>query len=277
MNTRSGGEDSKSVNILFWNTYQNPLINPYLASLVKDNDINILVLAEYVASHDEFKRLLLNTNHRLEEYVTDGCKRITIFGDYSYVVPADQVRYYSIQIVNDDFILCGVHLPSNLHADNSKRDKIIRDIMQDIHNREKGLSTLKTVIVGDMNEMPYDYGCMASDTFYGLSFHEENSKRYRTIAETDYPKYYNPMWNFFGDFDYPPGTYYYEDSESMIEPGWLMFDQFILGRELAGSVSKDDVRIITGCSYGGLADEKGHPDKDHVSDHFPIFCRIRRL
>lgn len=40
------------MRILFWNTHKNKSINPYIASLVYDNDIDVLVLSEYDANVD---------------------------------------------------------------------------------------------------------------------------------------------------------------------------------------------------------------------------------
>ena len=41
------------MRILFWNTHKNKDINPYIASLVLDNEIDILALSEYDANIDE--------------------------------------------------------------------------------------------------------------------------------------------------------------------------------------------------------------------------------
>lgn len=78
------------MNILFWNTHINYNINPYIASIVKDHDIDIIVLAEYVADDDQLIGLVSKNGHRIKEYITDGCKRIRIFGKYISVEPAEQ-------------------------------------------------------------------------------------------------------------------------------------------------------------------------------------------
>lgn len=262
------------MNILFWNTHGNPNINSYLASIIKDNAVDIVVLAEYIADGLQLKRLIRNNGRRFKEYMTGGCSRIRIFGSYSKVAAGNAGPYYSIQIINNSYILCGVHLPSRSYTTESVRDSKIREIMYDIHTNEVELNSAKTIIVGDFNEMPYDYGCLAADTLHGLPIFEKGSDAHRTVAGTKFKKYYNPMWNFFGDFSYPYGTYYYTSSQDMTAPRWYIFDQFVLGSELASCVTEDDVKIITDCSNGSLADSQGHPDKKLISDHFPIFCRI---
>ena len=51
------------MRILFWNTHKNKDINPYIASLVCDNDIDILALSEYDANIDELERMFGDNNN----------------------------------------------------------------------------------------------------------------------------------------------------------------------------------------------------------------------
>lgn len=53
------------MRILFWNTHKNKAINPYIASLVYDNNIDILALSEYDANIDELNRMFSDNNQRL--------------------------------------------------------------------------------------------------------------------------------------------------------------------------------------------------------------------
>ena len=261
------------MKILFWNTYKNTLINSYIASLINDNDIDIVILAEYRANVEELYRLIRKKGKVLNQYVTFGCTRVTILGLYEDVEPSIQDKYYSIQIIKGKLILCGVHLPSDLHGNREReRSSIIRRIINDVQYEEKKISAQNTIIVGDFNEMPYGNGCLSADALHGLPVFDVSSNRTRRVLGSDYSKYYNPMWNFFGDFSYPPGTYYRNDS-SLYSPIWYIFDQFIFGQDIIPCINKKELKIITRCSYGSLSDKKGHPDKK-ISDHFPIMCEI---
>ena len=92
----------------------------------------------------------------------------------------------------------------------------------------------------------------------------------RKVNGTEYTKYYNPMWNFFGDFNYPPGTYYYSNNSSLYSPMWYIFDQVLISKEVIPFFRKESLEIIT----KGLANKNGHPNKK-ISDHFPIVLEIK--
>ena len=264
---------NEKMRIMFWNAHKNQSLNNYISSLVHDYKIDMLVLAEYEADSNDLVKRIRHNGDFMEKYYSEGSKRLCFFGNYKDVEPYTQNKYYSIQVINKELILCGVHLPSDLHGD-KKRERFAksREIIQDIQENEHKLSTQKTIIVGDFNEMPYSDGCLNADAFHGLPVYEKGRKEYRTVLGNNYNKYYNPMWNFFGDFSYPPGTYYRNDS-SIHSPMWYMLDQFIVGKEIIPLLNKEQIRIITKCRVGNLADENGHPNKA-ISDHFPIMCEI---
>ena len=261
------------MKIMFWNTHKNCGINKYIASLIIDNSVDITVLAEYEDEEQELLNLVTYNKKLYKKYITTGCDRIKIYGNLRGVEPAIQDKFYSIQIIDKEFILCGIHLPSDFHGDmGNERKQIIRTIMHDIREHEKNLCSEKTIIVGDFNEMPYSSGCMSADCFHGMQYFQCNQKPTREGLGEEYRKYYNPMWNYFGDFNGPPGTYYYHKS-TLYSPMWYMYDQFILGSGLAHKLDHDKLRIITSCSIGDLSTNKGIPNCK-ISDHFPILCDI---
>lgn len=67
------------MRILFWNTHKNKDINPYIASLVLDNEIDILALSEYDANIDELNAMFKDNNQRLIKCNTLGCDRIDVW------------------------------------------------------------------------------------------------------------------------------------------------------------------------------------------------------
>ena len=50
------------MKILFWNVHRNRNINRYIASIVGDNEIDILVMAEYNADESELSHYLETIN-----------------------------------------------------------------------------------------------------------------------------------------------------------------------------------------------------------------------
>ena len=261
------------MRILFWNTHRNENINSYVSSLINTNNIDILALAEYTAETKELYKMIRNQGHRMKEYTTIGCERIRFFGKYRNVEPATQHKYYSIQIVNKQYIICGVHLPSDIYGDKTQeRYMLSRMIIHDVQEEEKKLSNPRTIILGDFNEMPYCPSCINADAFHALPVFEDRKQARRIILGSEFKKYYNPMWNLLGDFSYPPGTYYRSEA-SITSPMWYLLDQFIFGWDIVPLIIKEQLKIVTDCKYGNLYDKNGYPNRN-ISDHFPIMCEI---
>lgn len=261
------------MKILFWNTYNNVKINDYIVNLVEENDVDVLVAAEYKADKDELNVMLHQLDLQLEECNTFGCERIDIWSNYINVEPGLQTKYYSIQIINDEIILCCVHLPSDLHGNKSEeRLIIVQQIIDEIESLSKLLKTEKIVIIGDMNEMPYSRGCLNANGFHGLPALSETDAPSRTVIGKEYKKYYNPMWSLMGDFSYPPGTYYWSNAQ-INNPMWHMMDQVIISKDLLPLFRKEELKIITETKKSKLYNRNGHPNSN-ISDHFPIICYI---
>lgn len=261
------------MKILFWNTNRNENINEYIISLVEDNDIDVLVLAEYGSNENELNNLLARTEQKLCICNTFGCDRIKVWSNYLNVMPANQNRYYSIQVFPNNTILCGTHLMSDMRGNRSdERLEIIQEIMNDLQDVEGKMESAKIIIIGDFNEMPYERGCLNANGFHGLPVLGIDDKKMRTVNQKEYRKFYNPMWNFFGDFTYPPGTYYLNQSK-LYSPMWYILDQVIFSKECLDVFKKESLRILTNCSHGSLTDENMHPN-EKISDHFPIMCEI---
>ena len=66
------------MKILFWNTNRNTNINNYVASLVLDYDVDILVLAEYNADKEQLQMLMDEKHRKLIRANAEGSKRIDI-------------------------------------------------------------------------------------------------------------------------------------------------------------------------------------------------------
>lgn len=261
------------MRILFWNTHRNTNINKYIVSLIRDYDIDMLAMAEYYADNGELKMLLEQNHQRFVPCYTEGCSRIDVWSRYARIEPGCQNTYHSIQIIKDRYILCCVHLMSDMHGDRSdERFEKIQEIMYDIKQTERSIDSHDTIIIGDFNEMPYDKGCLNANGFHGLPVLGMMDPPTRRVSGTEYRKFYNPMWNFMGDFSYPPGTYYLNQSK-LYSPMWYMPDQVIVSKDILPLFKKESLRIITSCSYSDLMDGNQHPNPN-ISDYFPLLCEI---
>lgn len=262
------------MKILFWNTNRNSNINQYIIYLVEEYSIDMLITAEYRANKNELCKLFDEHHQYLTECNTCGCSRIDSWSSYADIKVGRQNDYYSIQIIKNKFILCSVHLPTDLHGDYSdERLAKIQEIMHDIKETECEIKSQKIVIIGDFNEMPYSRGCLNANGFHGLPVLNDKDRPTRIVNNIEYRKFYNPMWNLMGDFSYPPGTYYLNQSK-LHSPMWYILDQVIMSKDVLPLFIKESLKIITSCSYTDFMDDKGHPNKK-ISDHFPIMCEIR--
>lgn len=261
------------MKMLFWNTHRNSNINSFILELVEQNKIDILILSEYAGNLEELSKYLMQSKKRLCKWNSSGCNRIQIWGNYVDVEPGEQNKYFSIQIVNDKYIICGVHMYSDLNGERfDERTSLAEEIRYAIKNAREKLNSNDVIIIGDMNESPYEKACLSAKGFHALPALKISDNNSRIIYEKEYEKMYNPMWNLFGDFEYPPGTYYRSDSK-MYNPCWYMLDQVIISQSMIPFMIKEELKIIVKCKNKPLYTKNGYPNSN-ISDHFPIVCEF---
>lgn len=262
------------MKILFWNTHKNENINTIISELITDNNISIVVLAEYTADVDELLQILTMQSVHMKQYISAGCDRIKIIGSVNQVEPGKQTDHASIQIIDNDIVLCGIHLNSPIYSGHQEQREIyIEQIINDIKSIEKELNTENTIIVGDFNVNPYDVACVDARYFHGIPICEEANRKTRTISGKEYSMFYNPMWNFFGDKHQPYGTYYYGGSNT-VNTYWNIYDQVIIRPALKERFIDESLKILTETKTKYLLDRNGHPD-NNISDHLPIVFEIK--
>lgn len=262
------------MKFMFWNTHKNRKINATICDIVWEHNINIIILAEYDDDMSMLINQLESNNIYMGQYFTKGCDRIVILGDLSDVTPGIQAEKYSIQIIQDKYILCAMHLISQIYSGNSEKRRIlIQSIKTEIENLEKKLKTDYTILTGDLNEDPYDDGCLIASNFHGLPCKNDAKRGFRTIEKHSFSMFYNPMWNFFGDYTSPPGTYYYDGSQPR-DSFWHIFDQVLIRPSLIKYFEEKSLEIITSTNSYSLLDKNGRPDKTY-SDHLPIVFEIK--
>lgn len=260
---------------LFWNTHKNENINSILCDLIVENRISVVVLAEYCANINDLTELLRSCGASMQQFPTVGCDRIHILGETGlHIDPQLQTDRSSIQVIEENIILCCVHLNSQIYSNNTDRREIdIEQIINDILNLEKELNTKNTIIVGDFNINPYDRSCVSARYFHGIPIYEESMRESRTISGKEFYMFYNPMWNFLGDFNEPYGTYYHSASDT-VNTYWNVYDQVIIRPTLRKRFVDNSLKIITETATASLLDRNKHPNHD-ISDHLPITFEIK--
>lgn len=261
------------MKFLFWNTHRNVKINYVLEQLIEENNIHIIMLAEYKADIND-----LLSKFQLFEYVTVGCDRINILGTMhpSYIQPFIQSHYASFQIIKDKLILCCIHLPGRMYGNSERiREKAIAQINYDLDALERQIGSENTVVVGDFNLNPYESSLIRFNCFRSLPICEEIKN---TVKKDNFESkpFYNPMWNFFGDFKFPYGTYYYKGDGNGENIFWHIFDQVIIRPAMRAKFVEDSLKIVTETNRISLLDEQNHPRKE-ISDHLPIMFEIEEF
>lgn len=253
----------------FWNTRKN-FIDDYIFSLVVDNEVNTLILAEYNET------TINSVAERLgfEQISCAGCDRIAILSDRMSFEMGPQSSHYSIQIVENDYLLCCLHLSSNIYQGASERREIeIVALCNDINNVIKTSGLSEVVLVGDFNEDPYGVNLLNACCFHALPSFRDLENEFRIVEGFKFRKLYNPMWNLMGDEKSVPGTYYFPNSPDPVEPYWHMLDQVLFSKGMKTRFDTSKLEIITETSQGPLLNIKGTPNKE-ISDHFPIMFEI---
>ena len=260
---------------LFWNTHNNKNINSVLCDLVIENRISIVILAEYDADIMELVELVHSYGVPMKQIPTVGCDRIKMIGEESASVdPATHTDHAAFQVINGNIILCALHLNSQIYKDHKARREIyIQHIVRDMLKLEDDIGVRNTVVVGDFNLDPYEEGCASARFFHGIPFYEEIRGDSRVVAGETFYLFYNPMWNFLGDFKKPYGTYYHgsSDSDNLY---WHLFDQVIIRPGLRRRFVDSNLKIITETATRSLLNKQNHPDSN-ISDHLPITFEIR--
>lgn len=262
------------MKVLFWNTHKNENINSTIGELIVENNISIVVLAEYTAKIDDLLNILLLQYGLKMRHYDSCCDRITIIGEINNVEMRLDTDHTTIQIINGKDILCCTHLNSKIYSDHeAHRQILIEQLIREVCTIEKDIGSENTMIVGDFNINPYDASCLDARYFHSIPVYEETKRKSKVVAGNEYAMFYNPMWRFLGDKKQPYGTYYHNNSNS-INTYWNLYDQVIIRPALRERFVDDSLKIVTETQSKYLLDSNGHPDKV-ISDHLSIIFEIK--
>ena len=90
---------------LFWNTHQNDDINDVLSELIIENNVSMVLLAEYAANADELINKLAVRDINMLQYGSCS-ERIKMFGKIKNIQYRTDSDHAVIRIINDKDILC---------------------------------------------------------------------------------------------------------------------------------------------------------------------------
>lgn len=259
------------MNFLFWNVNKQPL-NEIIVELVIENNIDVLILAEYENEVTELLHDFKNKNKMMYYYPNlpnrDRLKIFTNFSASKIQRRKDDFHYIALSIPHDtlgSITLFAIHFFSKLHR--TSPDFIMKSInfSKEVMEIEKEIGIKNTVLCGDFNMNPFESGMTMSGGFHAFPTKVEAKKLKRRVDYEEYEMFYNPMWKFIGE-DTSLGTYYHSNPDS-VGLYWNIFDQVLIRPNLIDNF--EGLSIVRKVNDLILATD----EKILISDHLPIkFC-----
>lgn len=174
------------------------------------------------------------------------------------------------------FNLFSVHFHSKVNWSESSLALECTNFIRDILFVESKTACDETILIGDFNMNPFEDGLVAANGIHAIQDLEyaNNTTDGREIDGNKYKYFYNPMWNFFGDFKKPMGTHYHRTSHSVSQE-WNMYDQVIFRPSLKAHLDKDYIQVIQRIKNYDLVGYYGRPKDNKYSDHFPLVFKLK--
>lgn len=269
------------MKVVFWNIAKNDLTAELMA-LVDVVNPDILFLAE---SQMAISNVLLALNNSSADYfynVDPICKKIRMFSKFreKYVAPITSslrytVRHIAVPSYVDYNIMC-VHFQSKINWDFADQAAHASELSLVINEFEEKANSLRTLIIGDFNMNPFDFGMVQTTGLHSVMSKEIALRKSRKVDGKDYRFFYNPMWSFYGDQGKGKvnGTTYNSLSKP-INYFWNIFDQVLVRPELIEYMDESKLEIITELGNSvSLLKPSGVIDES-ISDHLPILITVK--
>jgi len=263
---------------VFWNVHKNKNINELICQLIIENDIDIIGLAEYEDDINDLIKKLFYIGKKYYEIIAIGCRRIHIISKYenSRIEPLYENSYFTMKLVPhrnlESLIMVFVHFQSKMFgSDDADKLDQANNLRVEIEKIEKELNIKRTIILGDFNMNPFENGMVAVNGLHTIPWAKHTKKIKRVLRDKDCYFFYNPMWNLFGDFNTPLGSYFYLSSNATCYY-WNIYDQVCLRPEVIDQFKTESLKFLTQIDSTELI-KKDVPDKT-ISDHLPLYFEL---
>ena len=276
------------MKIAFWNINKKEL-SDLIVDFALENDLDIICIAEAEEKLSTISNFLLKINLKSSsnKYVQISSikdkviilTRYTnnIFEDKSSLYKSNRLVAQRIKIPTIfEINLIAIHFHSKNNWTDISLAMECATAANAIATVERNTKNTNTILIGDFNMNPFESGMVAANGLHAipdLEYAIKNIKG-REIDDTYYSFFYNPMWNFFGDYIEPIGTYYYRASGN-VSYEWHIFDQVLLRPSFKNHLDKDSVKIITKIGSESLVNSLKRPDSSQYSDHLPIILDLK--
>lgn len=270
---------------LFWNVRRKRL-ELVVRRLVERHAIDVLMLAE-CAIPEQVMLLELNkgasdTFHRIPMRVWGGIELYSRWAPACFGPVFMEGDHYAIRVLaapgGIEVMLVLAHLASPMWKDRQERRSQCVGFASAIQEAEKTAKNDRTVVVGDLNMNPFDDSMLDVRGLNALSdrrtIQRKDPRRFGIIRKEEFRLFYNPMWGHLGDAAAPAGTYYYDRSNSEVDPLWNIFDQVLLRPSLLDRFRSKNLKILTTDGVVSLTWDDGRPNSELFSDHLPIWFQL---
>jgi hypothetical protein len=279
------------MNIGFWNIDSSSKksikdLSDSLVSLTIEKGLDIICIAE---SNDKTILNFLKKINKLgsNKYQQVKCSKDkltiisrfkdTVFEDVSHLYISPRWLAHKVSIPTKiTFNLVSIHFHSKLNwSENSLALECV-NLSRDIQIIEENTKCNETILIGDFNMSPFENGLVSANGINAISDLNYALKRPkgRDIDGEFYKFFYNPMWNFYGDFKEPFGTCYYR-IPGHISHEWHIYDQIIFRPSLKTYLENPFVEIVNQIYSDNLTKSFNRPDRDNYSDHLPIILKLK--
>ncbi len=263
-------------SFLFWNLNRKP-IQSFVSRLVSRYEVDVIMLAECSIKPTVLLKELNQIDTAAYHYVPQlGCTKIEMFTRFSsqFIPPLYETDRLTIRHLKlpglTDVLLAITHFVSKMHWSDDDQALECAPLAESIRATETNVGHSRTVLVGDFNMNPFEFGVVSAGGLHGVMSRSIAARKHRIVQNRRYPFFYNPMWSLLGDTpSRPPGTYYYGGAGHKVF-FWNIFDQVLVRPELLDRFHNADLEVLTGDGHNSFLSQKGLPDSQRVSDHLPI-------
>ncbi len=261
---------------LFWNLNKKPLANT-IARLVAAHDIDVLMFAECDITPATLLTTLNAEGTANYHYAPcRECTKIHLYARFSdqflpIILETDRLTIRQMTLPNSlEILLAIVHVISKVRYSPQSQEEEARELSRTIREAENFVGHERTVLCGDLNMSPFEYGVVGAGTLNAAMTKQIALRSARTVQHRSFRYFYNPMWAHFGDAtDTAPGTLYYPRSDHFCYY-WNMFDQVLLRPELLSMWNADTLKILKSDGGHVFLDDIGRVTDDETSDYLPI-------
>lgn len=266
------------LNLLFWNLNKKSL-SESVGLLAEEREADIVVLAEMPDNTEEILTRLrqYNSDFMASDQILPQ-RRVILYhrSSSAQVQCLHDAKYWTIYQLDlsdgEPLILVAVHMPAKFRRGLiglENRLPLFQQLCQHILKEESASGTDRTIVVGDLNQNPFDNEVVHLETLNAVMDPDVANRVSCQREGQTYKYFYNPMWTAYGRRQAPMGTYYYQEPD-YVRYYWHVFDQVLLRPDLIPALGDEMPTFITELGDKSLLRANGRPDNSQFSDHLPI-------